>query len=244
MALAACELVARIGAGAGARTGPDRRQQLRQVRRGPIKAATGNKLAPMPRALISDEDNQDDNEDDARKSQPVSLGSVCSQLLALVCGLLIALYLINFVQAKMTNLLAKILGSGDGGGGGDSQSAGTARRRSVATPTGASRDRPLGSPVVDQPAGSSGLAQSRSSLSLARGSASPPPAGGAGSSSSSKLDKSQRRASRGSIQSLFSALVGGGGGGSSSGTASSTQATGNHQTLNECESIASEARTA
>lgn len=133
-------------------------------------------------------------EEEAGSEKSISL--IGYQLLTLILGLLLLLYLFDVAQRLMTNLLSKILGGGE-------------RRRSLAN-NAQQRGRQQGQQQEDPQMLQAGIAQSHSSstLSLPRNSS---PIIGASSN--------QRRSSRSSIHSVsalfISAFTGGGGGNSS-----------------------------
>lgn len=128
----------------------------------------------------------------------IGLSSVCGQLLTLVCGLLVLLYLVDFAQRQMTNLLTKILG---GSGPGNEQ-----RRRSLVSP-----NQSAGSSTLirndNLPAGNLALSHSSSTLNLPSQSSRLPPQTSPSSPSPSSSSSTHRRASRNSIQSLFNVLT-------------------------------------
>lgn len=156
------------------------------------KKITTNQLrAPHQRAIVADpsEHSVPVTADDP----PVSLLPLCGQLLTLICILLVLLYLVDFAQRQMTNLLTKILG-------------GVERRRSLATGSASSTSSMSTQPQTRQQAAtpSLGVAQSQSSstLNLPRNSSS------STVTATNSSGAGQRRTSRSSIHSLLGALTG------------------------------------
>lgn len=138
--------------------------------------------------------------------QEGSISLIGYQLLTLILGLLLLLYLFDIVQRLMTNLLSKILGGGE-------------RRRSLANNAQQQRGRQQGQQQEDQQLLQAGIAQSHSSstLSLPRNSS---PIIGASSN--------QRRSSRSSIHSVSALFISAFTGGGNSSTANSGQSSMNN----------------
>lgn len=144
---------------------------------------------------------------DVEAAAAASLPLICGQLLTLVCGLIVLLYLVELTNRGMTNLFSKILG------GGGSSSNSNERRRSLAAAASNGSSR---SPA-DQSIPGQGIMQSQSSSTLALPRNSSPLIGGDSSSSSSSstmpASSHSRRSSRSSIHSVsalfMNALTGG-----------------------------------
>lgn len=141
---------------------------------------------------------QQDSLDDSDKI--INLHSLTIQLLAIVCSLLVILYLIHFIQKTMTNLLSKILG-----GGGSGSTTNLDRRRSLAGNVNQNQTTNSG-----QQANTIAQSHSSSTLNLPRNSSSSIHQQTNSSSSSNQHQSYQqhhRRASRSSVHSLSAMLI-------------------------------------